>query len=712
MQKGWSIRSHLFALILVVLLPLALVLVYETYRDAEADAQSARDATSAVADVTAASVQQLIAEAQAVVGRMAERPMIKAVDPGQRDPIFDQFETLYPNYLNLVEMDLEGVVQHSALSLRTRTNSLATRFRWFKKVLQTDGPVVGEPYFGATTGKWLSILAYPIHGEDGQIRGILAMAIDLARYREPFKKANLLPGSSIVIVDSEGHVVAHSHENDKWVGKTARGTEIVDIVTEQKRGQSIAKGLDGVEKIYSYTVIPGVGWRVYVSVPTDVAFAEVRIHAWNHIILGLVIFLLVLLLVGYLSRLISKPVHLLAHAATDAAQGKLHDPVPVRGPREIAALAREFNEMITLRQRADDALRGSEERYRRIVETAGEGIWVVDTQWKTTFVNPRMELILGYAPGEMQGRHIFDFMEEEDRRNAQEKMRYRESGGSETHEFKFRRKDGTRVWTLLSTNPVHDTLGRFIGALAMATDISERKLAEEQLREAGERLEALSRRLLEVQESERRHLARELHDEIGQALTATKINLQAMQRFPDPENSERRLADGIAMVERLIQQVRQLSLDMRPPLLDDLGLPAALRWLADQQSQLTGLPVRYFANTPVPRLGEALETACFRTAQEAMTNVVRHAQARSLVIELKHNETCLDLYVRDDGRGFDVAAARKRAERGASLGLLGMEERVVLAGGTMEIVSTPNQGTTIHACFPLPQSSDVQAVAE
>src|SRR5262249_13067992 len=140
--------------------------------------------------------------------------------------------------------------------------------------------------------------------------------------------------------------------------------------------------------------------------------------------------------------------------------------------------------------------------------------------------------------------------------------------------------------------------------------------------------------------------------------------------------------------------VRNLSLDLRPSLLDDLGLPAALRWYLDRQSKRAGFAVTFSADPPDIRAAANLETACFRVAQEALTNIVRHAAARNVRVELRRQDNELQLKIHDDGCGFDVAAAKERAVRGGSLGLLGMQERVLLIGGRIDIDSSTGLGTT------------------
>jgi signal transduction histidine kinase len=219
---------------------------------------------------------------------------------------------------------------------------------------------------------------------------------------------------------------------------------------------------------------------------------------------------------------------------------------------------------------------------------------------------------------------------------------------------------------------------------------------------AGTRLQAVSSRLLEVQEAERRHLARELHDEIGQALTAVKINLQMLRRLPDMSAAAGRLDDSLAMLNRILEGVRELSLDLRPSLLDDLGLAAALRWYVGAQAQRAGLTAEVSTGTLPEDLSAAIATTAFRIVQEAVTNVVRHARATRIDVTVECVGGGLVISVGDDGTGFDVAAARRRALAGGSLGLLGLEERVHLAGGLSSIESTSGGlGTTVRAWLPL-----------
>ena len=180
-----------------------------------------------------------------------------------------------------------------------------------------------------------------------------------------------------------------------------------------------------------------------------------------------------------------------------------------------------------------------------------------------------------------------------------------------------------------------------------------------------------------------------------------KFGLQMLEDINNIETMSTSLVECIDMVDSMLQQVRQLSLNLRPSLLDDLGLVAALDWYVKRQSEQIGLAI-HFTPTPLePRPDPVIETACFRIVQEALTNIARHARAHQVWLDVHRDNGTLRVSIRDDGVGFHVDAARSRAAQGESLGVLGMEERLMLVGGQLEIRSAPGEGTTISARVPL-----------
>ncbi len=218
---------------------------------------------------------------------------------------------------------------------------------------------------------------------------------------------------------------------------------------------------------------------------------------------------------------------------------------------------------------------------------------------------------------------------------------------------------------------------------------------------ARERLQSLSEQLLVAQETERRSIARELHDEIGQVLTAVGTNLQAIVPTANPATLSKRIEESLDLIDDALRRIRDLSLDLRPSLLDDFGIVPALQWYIDRQAQRSGLDIELVAEPPDIRLPPGLETACFRVVQISLTNVERHSRAKNVSVELRVSDGQVELVIRDDGVGFDVQAALERASHGATLGLLSLQERVRLARGVLDIKSAPGNGTEIRAHFPI-----------
>jgi signal transduction histidine kinase/ligand-binding sensor domain-containing protein len=233
----------------------------------------------------------------------------------------------------------------------------------------------------------------------------------------------------------------------------------------------------------------------------------------------------------------------------------------------------------------------------------------------------------------------------------------------------------------------------------------QREKAREELRVAYVRLRQLTRRLEAAKEDERKKIARELHDDMGPSLTAVIINLQLLASHPKPEETAKRIADTVELVDRLVQQVRDLSLDLRPPLLDELGLIPALKGYLEAQANRTGLRIVVNGEKGIEGLPSEIEITAFRVVQEAVTNVIRHARAGQASVEVRNGEGELRLRVTDDGCGFDVEQALKQTSSDRALGLLGMQERVAVLGGTVAIRSTPQRGTRVEVRLPLGSAS-------
>ena len=358
---------------------------------------------------------------------------------------------------------------------------------------------------------------------------------------------------------------------------------------------------------------------------------------------------------------------------------------------------------ITQRKQAEEALQKVWENYHNIFEHAVEGIFQESPEGRYLSVNPSLARIYGYeSPEDLMGS-VTDIAREryvDPGRREELKRLIEEHGVLEGFEAQMRRKDGGTVWVSEHVRAVRDRSGKVVYYEGTAQDITERKRAEGQLQDSLTLSRALSRRLETVREEERARIARDLHDEVGQALTALKLNLQVVQR-KSPDELRSPLESSVGIIDRLLERVRGISLDLRPSLLDDLGLITTLKWWTEHQAPQRGARIELKADSIEPRLPLDLETACFRIVEEAVNNATKYAKARRINVILSKRDGALDLVIRDNGAGFDVNAVLARAARGESMGLLGMEERVKHLGGLFTITSHPGRGTEVRATFPL-----------
>lgn len=259
-------------------------------------------------------------------------------------------------------------------------------------------------------------------------------------------------------------------------------------------------------------------------------------------------------------------------------------------------------------------------------------------------------------------------------------------------------KNGERRFFEIIAAPFKADNGSFAGIIESMRDITDLKRIDEAMLQYADRLKALAAQLAEVEDAEKQRLARELHDRVGQNLTALGINLNIiqMQMAEDmPASVHYHLEDSLSLVEQTAERIRDVMADLRPPVLDDYGLVAALRWYAEKFSRRIDIPIIVEGEEPDPRMDPRVENSLFRITQEALTNVSKHAQASQVNITVAMQADVLHLSVSDDGVGFDT-----QSPDGQGWGLLSITERAEAVGGWARILSSPNQGTTVSVEIP------------
>jgi PAS domain S-box-containing protein len=354
---------------------------------------------------------------------------------------------------------------------------------------------------------------------------------------------------------------------------------------------------------------------------------------------------------------------------------------------------------ITERKAAEQALRERRTLLAEAQKLAGLGCWEWDPASGRVTWSDEMFAIYGVDPGEFKPSFegYLERVHPEDRATtgATVARALMDNRGFSMDE-RIVRPDGEVRLLRSHGEVVRDESGRPIKIVGACMDITQQKQAEHALRAAAANLQALTRRLVQAEEAERRRIARELHDRVGQNLAALNINLDIVQARLKDEALRRRLEDSLKLVDGTLQSIENVMAELRPALLDEYGLPAALAWYAQEYSQRTGIRVSVDAADAARKLRPETAVALFRIAQEALNNAAKHSSAKRIRVRVEHRDKELVLCVSDDGCGFDPA----QAPRGR-WGMTTMRERAEAAGGRLAVESSLGRGTMVSAVVPL-----------
>lgn len=581
-----------------------------------------------------------------------------------------------PQIRSMFVIDPLGYTANSSLPSGPPADSLVDR-DYFRQV--ADGSVdlfVSAPIRSRADGKWTVIISCRLTDTAGGFRGVLAVSILLDYFESFYSRVDARQRSRIALLDSQGALVAGATYDPALIGtpvarlpaglSTARGVapEVV-LVTEEHEGR---------RRAIAYKTVPQ--YPLVVAVTMDEAEA---LHTWvqtaRPIVGGAsVVFLLIL---GAASGLIWS---LARHAA------------------------------------AERDLRESDERLQQMLQSVTDGIVILDERRVVVFYNRAAEHLFGRTAAEVVGtaferllapasRGIFACIVGNCRESGscgQDRLGQAEVNGLRADGSEFP-AEGSFSTMLFRERQMFTVVLR---------DLTERHRSEESLRVTHQRLQELSTALQNVREQERAEIAREMHDELGQLLTGIRLELSWLGGRLPAERTDLKDKVGVlkGQLSQTIASVRRITYQLRPLILDDLGLAAAIAWLVDDFSQRTGLEVMLDvddADEP-PRGG--LQALClFRVLQESLTNITKYARASEVWISCRRDRDSWRLTVRDDGVGFDVDAVQVAGTERGGLGLLGMRERARTAGGELSISSAPGEGTQIDIRIPVQAGGEAGA---
>lgn len=697
MKRAWPISWSLYLLVLATAAPLLLSIAIALVREAEEREGEARQLVLSLAMTTAATSRTKLREIEQILASVARRPLVRALDPAHCDPLLAALLPLFPRYANISVIAPDGRFVCSALPIDGERK--APLHAGIRGALEGRF-AVSEPLTGVLPQRLVISAAYPITRPGEGVVGVLTIPVDLASVQPASDPYSLPRNARVRVMDANGVLLASSVQDDPELGTNRSHAPVVEDILKGSTGTLIAKSLDGVTRVYGYTDIGVNGWKAYAGVPVDALLAASRARTIQSLLIAGALLAVALAAAALIARRIARPAAAIRRAMDETAGGRNAYAVEA-GPLELRSLAANYNRMLEATARAQAALNESETRLRLAVRASNTGLWDWNVNTDRVYYSPEWKRQLGYAEDE-----IGDTVEEwtsrlhpDDRDRIVTEQRFLPARGAAQHEseFRLRHKDGTYRWIYSRAELMNDESGAPHRMVGTHVDVTARKSLEVALQQTVDDLRVLSLRLIEVEEAERRRIGRELHDRTGAHVAALGIALGlAADKLEagSAEDASVLLDDARDILRECSADIRDLTSELRPAALDDFGLYPALVGYARGVAQRIGAELETPGEAPAHRAAPVVETALFRIAQEALTNVAKHADARTIELSLANGDGTLRLEIGDDGRGFDPAAAPGQ-------GMRTMRERADAVGGSFAVRSSRGGGTRVTVEVPL-----------
>lgn len=536
----------------------------------------------------------------------------------------------------------------------------------FEQILKTRKPAIGGigPR-SPVSGKRVVALRAPVE-RDGQLRFVLTVALVPDAVSQILKSAGAPAGWVGFVVDAKGNIVARTRGGRFELGQSA-SARVREAIAAAPEGSYVETRQDGDQVDSIYKSIPGTsGWSVHFGIPTQELNGPVQRSAIFLAGGGIVSFVLALTLAWYTIRDISQ------RRQEQEAQAAL-------------------------------ALSASEERRRLTIDAAGLGVFSWDFATREALVSPRAREMLRIEGSAHEGDttlaidQMLRRIDPADRHQFETSLLSCRSGHLAIADFRTTLPNSR--WLRASGRLSRLDQKNLDVCYGVILDIDQTKRAELDRQQ-------LLRRLSEAEENERRRIARELHDQIGQTVTGLLLGLKNLEQFFGASHKRKLGLEKLNWLQGLARgigrDIHQVAADLRPTALDDLGLHKALEAFCAEISHRFGISVDFQSLGRKERLGQDIEIAVYRAVQEAVNNVVKHAQARNVSVVVDRRAAELRIVVEDDGNGFELEQFSQSETRHSKLGLSVMEERLTLLGGSLAIESEPDRGTSLFMRIPAP----------
>ncbi len=756
-----SLRVRLLGLVFLALIPAMGLILYTASEQRQRAANQVQDNSLRLARVAAANQEQLVEGTRYLLIALAQLPAVRYQDKVACTQLLANLLAQYPPYANFGAVDRNGNIFCMGLPQNVPVN-IADR-SYFQAAIETRSFTVGEFQVSRANAMLVITFGYPVLDDTGQPNGIVFAGLNLQRQSQFVAEEGLPDGATVTLMDRNGTILVHDPAPENWVGRSMPDAELVTRILTRHEGVTDGVDADGTPRLYAFVpvqTLSGSDLHMVIGIPTQVAFADAERELARNLTVLCIVGLLAFAAAWFGGNwFILDRINLLLQATQRLSGGNLKTRAGDTGGGELGQLAGAFDEMAAALERRDAEQRAAQEQIRRqsirtqaLANIAnrlnaqldlGELLNAVCAETSHALGTPVTSLKLYDAsadalthaagsglPADYGERTRPVRREVFDRYTAQGEplILGREAPAPDWPDAPLYAE--MNVHTAIVLRLQHE--GQLIGSLSVfafepRVFMSEELIllkgiaAEAALAIANARLYSalqqqerararLLRQVITAQEDERIRIARELHDETGQSLSALILGLDVahMILHEDVEKADAHLHDIQEIAEGLLQNTRRLVADLRPSLLDDLGLVPATAWYGEQRLNPLGIELHLKEEGLEMRLPRPMETALFRIVQEAFTNIVRHARATEVSVTWTRRNGTVTLEVADNGVGFNPPALRANDLERKGLGLRGMQERVEILGGQFYLQATPGLGTRIVVTAPVSSSDESQ----
>ena len=655
LNRPLSIRAQLLLLVLAVVLPAAGIIAFFIAGEAADARGAAYSRLKIVAGNTATRLDRILHEQEAVLARIAQRPGVKALDAHNADLAVGEFLDLHPEFNNLGVRDLRA---HNIYSYRPNPSSAqdAWEFPWFREGIGSGKFTVGNAFRGHLSGRWVSVLTYPVRDDAGKVSGLVNMSVDLLRLNQ--RVFQQTPKSALqMVLDRDGRFLLRSSDPAEWIGKPLPGP-LADAIGDRSAGFFSMRGMDGVQRLHAVATVPRTGWRVFASEPEDEVFADYRGRLLRASVIGFAALLLVLALAWRIAMAIARPIRELAATAEKIAGGAVASRARAAGPAEIEHVAQRFNGMLDALERQREERAALVGHFGHLVRLARDIFLLIGPSGEIVEANDAAIAAYGYSGEELRRTNVGALQTAESQPAWEQNWEATTRPGGALFEALHRRKDGSSFPVEVSAQTI-DIDGKPYRQ-CFIRDISERRAADAQIRR-------LNRAYATLSESNQAIVRLKDSSELFPRICSIAVEfggyLGAWVGLVD--ESGRSVVPAV-IEGRIVDYVRRISISTDPNMPEGRG-PAALAlregrpyycqdFLGDSAAAPWHAPaaqagIRSMAVLPLRRGGAVIGTLNLYAAEAGVFDVPTQALLEEMALDVSF---ALD--------NFEREAARKRAE--------------------------------------------------